>query len=559
MASSRAYIPSMEVLRCLSRSRPLRCPFARPLLPTTFARSQRTKSTSTARSPKRSIFQEDFDKNLKKALAISPEFKKVWEETEAVEKGEKPPGAFNEVQFVEQDIEGRVPNQVIEIVKTKEDIARLSKTLELIKQHDQGDNPNNPSRELKRVLIDSLIANPNFSDFQDVLQEMRDETFSHAELQKMEAELTPQELAEYNDSQAADHMEFHNGIQELIDHPNSPVEIKEALGAFRDKWTDWKDFSSNEFRADLRNIERLAYAHPLFQENLAAYKAQGGEHAQFANMMEFDNLLRENPDAIFNEEDDFETRLKKIHAMIGEDKEFDAEILSLMDADSASGTEELEYDPTPDLELMLERISKFKDAKSEEEPDEDKLDPATVAEVDRIMAMPDLPKRLALIKECLDEVYAEQNDLTRMVQPSAPDPSTWDKSNLVTFSQRIFVAENDPEHVAALRRLEINLLPPFHVAPAIRHFNQALKLAYVGASDDVRRILWRSYCKARLIPTFLQSLSDDAWDILWYSQAVNWPSNQNRSDHLTILLGDLQAVGKDGPPTDPRTLNPDTL
>jgi hypothetical protein len=137
---------------------------------------------------------------------------------------------------------------------------------------------------------------------------------------------------------------------------------------------------------------------------------------------------------------------------------------------------------------------------------------------------------------------------------SAPDPDTLDPSQLTTYKERLQIAENDPEHIAALRRLRINLVPPFNISPAVKSLNDALRLSYLGASDDVRRILWRSYTKARTIPTLLQSIPDDAWDMLWYSQAVTWGSNQNRENHMTILMRDLQSVGKDGPPTHPDTL-----
>jgi hypothetical protein len=95
---------------------------------------------------------------------------------------------------------------------------------------------------------------------------------------------------------------------------------------------------------------------------------------------------------------------------------------------------------------------------------------------------------------------------------------------------------------------------PFNIAPALKSFNQALELSYVGANDDVRRILWRTYTRAKNLPTFLQSVGDEAWDLLYYSQAVTWRGNRNREQHLRILLEDLKRIGKDGPPTHPSQL-----
>jgi hypothetical protein len=97
----------------------------------------------------------------------------------------------------------------------------------------------------------------------------------------------------------------------------------------------------------------------------------------------------------------------------------------------------------------------------------------------------------------------------------------------------------------------VQLAPPFNIAPALRIFNEAIEYAYIGANDDIRRILWRAYVKARSLPTFIQTLSDDAWDILYYSQAVTWTSNQNRETHLRLLLQDLDSIGRFGPPTHP--------
>jgi hypothetical protein len=116
------------------------------------------------------------------------------------------------------------------------------------------------------------------------------------------------------------------------------------------------------------------------------------------------------------------------------------------------------------------------------------------------------------------------------------------------------VARRDPEHIGALDRLRVTLPPPFNISPALKSFNQAIEFAYIGANDDIRRVLWRSYQKARTLPTFLPNVSDDAWDILYYSQAVTWASNQNRQDHLRVLLADLKKLGRDGPPTHPSTL-----
>jgi hypothetical protein len=166
-----------------------------------------------------------------------------------------------------------------------------------------------------------------------------------------------------------------------------------------------------------------------------------------------------------------------------------------------------------------------------------------------LLADPDLLPKLTALKKRI-----EASKLRTVKAPSAPDPETLDPSRLTSYRERLAAIKNDPEHISALRRLEIHLLPPFNVSPALRALNEALKLAYLGASDDVRRVLWRSYMKARTVPTLLQNIPDDAWDMLWYSQAVTWNSNQNREKHMSILLHDLNSIGRDGPPTHPESL-----
>ncbi|KAF2266255.1 hypothetical protein CC78DRAFT_566918 [Lojkania enalia] len=210
-------------------------------------------------------------------------------------------------------------------------------------------------------------------------------------------------------------------------------------------------------------------------------------------------------------------------------------------------TEEQEAEVTSTFETLANDIAKFKDAPPEEDFDESKISPELTAQIDKILDDPALFDKLRVIKQAIAQA---KSDYTRMGK-SALDPALMDESELTTLKEQIKIAENDPEHLAALRRLRINLLPPFNIHPAIRQLNYALKLAYVGGNDDVRRILWRAYLKARGIPSLLEGIPDDAWDILWYSQAVTWETNQNRETHLKILLADLRSTGRDGPPTHP--------
>jgi hypothetical protein len=210
-----------------------------------------------------------------------------------------------------------------------------------------------------------------------------------------------------------------------------------------------------------------------------------------------------------------------------------------------------------DFEELAEEIKKLAEKKAplakEAEPEE--TVPADLqAKVDKIMEDPKLMEKLVYIQKLIEESDRAKSELTSIAHETAPDPYELEGSRTATVKQRIQAAREDPVHTAALDRLRVKLLPPFNISPALKSFNQAIELAYIGANDDIRRILWRSYQRARTLPTFLQNLSDEAWDILYYSQAVTWGSNQNREDHLRMMLADLKSLGRDGPPTHPSSL-----
>jgi len=229
---------------------------------------------------------------------------------------------------------------------------------------------------------------------------------------------------------------------------------------------------------------------------------------------EIDALMREDPVS----EDELE----------GDDKEFDLDYL-------ANEIDKIQKNPPPITSATEAEI----------------VDPALEAKVDEIMQDPRLLEKLAYITRV---IKAQKPSLINPDIESAPDPLTLSESETTTLQAQLKIAENTPEHIAALRRLRVNLVPPFHVSPALRSFNQALKIAYCCSNDAVRRVLWRSYFKARSLPTFLQNMTDDAWDLMYYSQAVTWIGNDNRTNHLRIILRDMKSVGRNGPPTHPDSL-----
>ena len=194
-------------------------------------------------------------------------------------------------------------------------------------------------------------------------------------------------------------------------------------------------------------------------------------------------------------------------------------------------------------QLELEQDDEGNEGEDDYLTPEERADPALKAKIDKILEDPNLHQKLEIVKKYMSGALGFFHSAQ-----SAPDPSTLSPAEMTTLQEQLKIAESDPEHLMALRRLRVNMVPPYNAHPFLGPLNEALKLAYVGANDDVRRILWRAYRKARTIPGLLKAIPDDAWDLLWYSQAVDWKSNQNRRNHLGILLGDLDSVGKQGPP-----------
>jgi hypothetical protein len=220
--------------------------------------------------------------------------------------------------------------------------------------------------------------------------------------------------------------------------------------------------------------------------------------------------------------------------------------------------QEGDFEREMDPEELVEELKKLAQSKAPEAKDaetEEDVPAELQAKVDKIMEDPKLMEKLVYIQQLIEQSDRAKSDITTIAHEVAPDPySELEDARTTTLKQRMQAARKDLAHVAAMEGLRVNLLSPFNISPALKSFNQAIELAYIGANDDIRRILWRSYQKARTLPTFLQNLSDDAWDILYYSQAVTWGSNQNRQDHLRMLLADLRSLGRDGPPTHPSSL-----
>ncbi|KAF2740310.1 hypothetical protein EJ04DRAFT_507870 [Polyplosphaeria fusca] len=401
--------------------------------------------------------------------------------------------------------------------------------------------------DLYRVSIERLMASPSFADLRDELEQMKADLQSKEERQAMDRE-----------AGASVQMDIYEAMQEMIDDPDAAnarddlIELQARLGEL-DTNPD-----SPELEELMIRLDQKLDANPEFQRKLVARLQEGGLDPALADKP-LEELLPSGAEKWdMNKPRDVDAlmdSMQKLLTGMGGDPAVDKELEHARD--KPEHPDELE--PDEEDEELLERefqafsddLSKLKDAPAPEDLEADKISPDLEAQVDKILDDPHLMEKLAFIKKMMDEAKSSESIFQNT---SAPDPEKLDSADTTTLGKRLKTTEDDPEHIVGLRRLHIDLPSPFNVSPALKSLNEALKLAYVGANDDVRRILWRAYSKARNVPTLLQNMPDDAWDMVWYSQAVTWGSNQNRDDHLRVLMEDLQSVGRDGPPTHPEML-----
>lgn len=551
MAPHRVYIPSNSVLSVLRRPRPLPCPLVRRL-PTQCRRGKRSKAIPEAPPKEVNV------RKLAKAMGVKD--MPIGEHIKAS-------GRIS-LSFWEQDLDCQTPERLVQTIATPEDVDREKKMLKMLEDDRQNrTNPEYDDTDLKRALLDNMMRDPSFSDLRDGLEAMKKGLLSQEEKAKVEADMEKNPPPELTEWIAAFNMSNHEAIQELIDDEEL-AQARPELIELRRLLPDLQDISapSKEWEiAQERLVAKLEQIPAWQRRVVAAEEERKSGHVDediidkgFLNQLEGNDTNNlgdggEDMDALLRQ-------MQEVLRGMGGDTNLEGDIQKLLDEDPVYDVDEHEGERDIDFKDLAEQIAQLKNEDQldqsttktdERDADGEKVDPKLEAIVDKIMEDPNLLKKLAMIKEAID---TRKSDIALRAQPSAPDPVTLDSAELITYRERLKIADNEPQHIAALRRLRINLIPPFNVSPAVKTLNEALRLAYLGASDDVRRILWRAYSKARTVPTLLQNVPDDAWDMLWYSQAVTWSSNQNRSNHLRILLQDLESVGKDGPPTHPDTI-----
>jgi hypothetical protein len=567
---SRSFAPSSALLRALARPHLKSCPLSRPA-PVLLRRGKRTKAAkpnesehgatveskpSLLRRLRGSRFMFDNDAEIDKAMRPLSDADLEHDDLPVI-------------NWYEQDLDKGTPQRLIERIATPEDRKKDKEMYMMIEESRK--NPDHDDAILNRRLIDSLLSNPNFAQLTDELRGIKEGIKSRKELEQLEQQGAAEAGAESKEFNAGLRIATLETLQNIIKDPDIGDE-KADLQECIDNMPEIENIDNPEFQAMLNKAMSKLEANEAMQKKVAAM----GKHPDSELEREWDTYQRDVEDAITQVEtpdedlamatpEDLQDVDKLLHQMrdvmksLGGDTGLEAELDAAINQDSTSSQEEegvfeREMDPQ-ELAEELKKLAESKASQPQELVEDDEHVPAELqAKVDEIIKDPKLMDKLIYIQNLILENKQQQGDLTSIAHETAPDPYQLEDSRTATLKERMATALQDPQHSAALQRLRVNLPSPFNIAPALKAFNKAIELAYIGANDDIRRILWRSYQKARSLPTFLQNLGDEAWDILYYSQAVTWGSNQNRQDHLRMLLADLKSIGRDGPPTHPSSL-----
>lgn len=584
MAPSRAYVPSRALLRALSQPhRPPPCPFARPIIGP-FVRRKHGKASKTQKP----VIDEDtpiekipgIPKNvLKEAMEIKAKLEddKYTDSLMRMPTDEELEQEVPIINFYEQDLDKGTPRRLVRRIDSKEQWKRDRETFEMHLEDER--NPDYDDAHLNRRLLDGLMENPRFAEFTETLKDLKASIMTKEEQAAADVE-ADRWISEYN---AKLRMSTIQALEDLMNDPDIGDE-KEDVRKVIEMIPQVNDFQDEDFQAALdKAMSKLGENEVLSKKMAAAVKEdenspetkkleelekqwqywdrQVERAIEAAEDGSFDfQLDAEAPDKM-RDIDKLLVQMRDVMKGIGADSKLEEEFDTVLNSDPTA-KQEGEIGRELDMWQLGEELNKLVDdaakkpveEENEAEEEEENIPAELQAKVDKIMEDPKLMEKLVYIQSFIEKAKLAKSDITNIAHETAPDPYELEDARTATIGQRMAMARKDPVHSANLQQLRVKLLPPFNVSPALKSFNQAIELAYVGANDDVRRILWRSYQKARTLPTFLQNVSDDAWDILYYSQAVTWGGNQNRRDHLKLILKDLNSLGRDGPPTHPSTL-----
>ncbi|KAF1973994.1 hypothetical protein BU23DRAFT_553670 [Bimuria novae-zelandiae CBS 107.79] len=473
------------------------------------------------------------------------------------------------VYIYEEDPTSPTGERLVKKITTPEERRDFNEMHKMLIAADEDPNYDEDNPELNRRLINELMQDPAFADLTEELKDIKEEMLlTKAQREHKLADTEAAEAAELEPMQKElEDMMQTIGFEMLHDLMTDPAfeYAKDELAALQDALPEAGEDSAEYQAAAEKAIAKLQ-EDPNFEQKMADWEA--------ANSRTLDS---DDPGEMDAETLQQTKEMEELTQLLGQMMELtdalgNSSALEKLNAEMKKALdEELEDDDAIDEEEHMAREMSFaelgkeimqlaqsnpeggvkefrtNDKDEDEDEDSDPVDLALEAKVDEIMKDPNLMEKLMFIQKVMQEEQQKQAILEQL----APDPTTLEPHRLTSIQQRMQMAKQDPEHRAALQALRVELPSPFNIAPALRIFNEAIVYAYVGANDDIRRILWRAYIKARALPTFLQNLSNDAWDILYYSQAVTWRGNQNREAHLKLLMQDLESVGMDGPPTHP--------
>ncbi|CAI6341530.1 unnamed protein product [Periconia digitata] len=581
MLKMKAYVPSRMLLRALSRPSPPKCHLMRvvPLQYRT-AHTKASKTSAKSKSAPKAVahtkptppgykqYGDEFIKFNKDSIDVSiPGEDKYSIDTseksisdEELERDmtdeELMDPDLPEITFYERDLDRGGPDLLVKRIATPQDRARQRDMFKMLKE-DQT-NPDYDDADLRRALVDDMLVDPRYKEFADVLKGMKERIMSKEEMALA--------LREQEEEEAREALEFEASLK--IGGAAARVEelLKDSrLQDFRPHFLEFQkrlekfdnDIRHPQVKEIMDNIEQELSKRPdLFDEENSIEDYSIKDDMEISEKGEAGGPKTEAKEQVEND-DQLLLKMKDVMAAMGGNESVETEIDELLN--EKVDPDELEEEPEEEMpefnfETLSAEISRLNNESKLTSPSGEQIDPELQAKIDDILADPNLLQKLSHLQKLMETAKKRKAaGITTAPHGMAPDPEQLPADRTTGLQQRMEMARNDPEHVAALTSLHVDLPPPFHMSPALKSFNQAIELAYLGANDDIRRILWRAYVKVRTLPTFLHNVSDDTWDLMYYSQAVTWASNQNRQAHLTLLLQDLASVGKNGPPTHPST------
>jgi hypothetical protein len=400
------------------------------------------------------------------------------------------------ISWYEQDLDKGGPMRLVDRIATPEDRKKDKELYKMIEESYK--NPNYDDAHLNRRLLDNMLKDPNFQEFTEEIKNMKEGIMSREEME---------EYAKKHgaDAQGSIRMATQQALEDLINDPDIG-DAKPHLQAVVDKLPQVEEIDSPEFQETLQNALAKLDGNQAMKDKLAARAKEDedlddmddvdpefNEKEADAAIAEFDDP---NADLDMKSPEDLHDVDKLLHQMRGVLKEFggediEAELDTFLNEDPRQRELEEEdgvFNREMDPEELVEELKKLAVKKSKEPIDlnDPRNAPAELqAKVDEIMKDPRLMDKLMYIQNLIMEAKKSQADLTNIAHETAPDPYKLESSRTATLKERMEAARQDPEHSAALRRLRVDLPPPFNVSPALKSFKPSSSLTLVQTTISV--------------------------------------------------------------------------